>query len=46
MADLASDNGHVIFRVAPHGAAFEVFIDGNADEEDRVVRHFGPFPCR
>lgn len=43
LAELKSDNGHVIFRVASGGDSFRVFITTNKDESDRVVGSFGPF---
>jgi beta-lactamase superfamily II metal-dependent hydrolase len=45
MAQLKSDNCHVIFRVEPGGARFEVVVTSNADESDTVVKRFGPYVC-
>jgi hypothetical protein len=45
LAQLKSDNGHVIFRVKPGGSEFEVVVTSNADESDAVVKRFGPYAC-
>jgi hypothetical protein len=45
LAELKSDNGHVVFRVPPPGDRFQVFITTNADESDRVIATFGPYAC-
>lgn len=42
---LASQGGHVVVRVAPGGGRFEVVITDNADEADRVLAVFGPYPA-
>lgn len=41
---LKSSLGHVVVRVAPGGASWQVFITANGDESDRVTAKFGPFP--
>jgi hypothetical protein len=45
LAQLKSDNGHVVLRVHPGGGEFEVLITSNADESDTVWRRFGPYAC-
>ena len=42
---MKSSNGHVIVRVAPGGASYQIIITTNADESDRVVASYGPFQC-
>jgi hypothetical protein len=44
LAELKSDNGHVVVRVAPGGNEFRIIILDNADESDKVVAEFGPWP--
>lgn len=34
---LASDDGHVIVRVAPDGASYRIFVTSNRDEHDRLL---------
>lgn len=46
LAELKSNNGHVVIRVSPGGGEFRVSITSNADESDVLVREFGPYPCR
>jgi hypothetical protein len=41
--DLASRNGHVVVRVDPGGATFNVHVLSNEDETDRVLTTFGPY---
>ena len=41
---LKSSLGHVVVRVAPGGASWQVYITANGDESDRVTAKFGPFP--
>ena len=41
---LASRQGHVIVRVAPDGGHFQIVVTDNADEADRVMAVFGPYP--
>lgn len=41
---LASREGHVIVRVAPGGGRFQIVVTDNADEADRVIAVFGPYP--
>lgn len=40
-SQLASDDGHVVVRVSDQGAAFQVFVTSNRDEQDRVT-HASP----
>jgi hypothetical protein len=40
---LKSSLGHVVVRVAPGGASWQVFITANTDESDRITAKFGPF---
>ncbi|MBM3759474.1 MAG: MBL fold metallo-hydrolase [Acidobacteria bacterium] len=40
---LKSALGHVVVRVQPGGASYEVLITTNADESDRVTARFGPY---
>ncbi len=39
----ASFDGHVVIRVAPGGARYEVFVLDDMDRARRVLRRFGPF---
>jgi hypothetical protein len=41
--DLASRNGHIVVRVDPGGATFNIHILSNEDETDRVLTAFGPY---
>ena len=41
---LASRQGHIIVRVAPGGGRFQIVVTDNADEADRVIAVFGPYP--
>lgn len=41
--ELASRNGHVVVRVDPGGATFNVHVLSNEDETDRVLTTFGPY---
>jgi hypothetical protein len=45
LAELKSDDGHVVVRVAPGGNEFRIVILDNSDESDRVKAEFGPYPC-
>jgi hypothetical protein len=45
IAEIASQNGHVIFRVAPGGDSFEVFVKDSGSENGKVIARFGPFAC-
>lgn len=45
LANLKSDDGHILVRVAPGGKEFRVIILDNSSESDRVKAEFGPFPC-
>ena len=38
-----SYHGHVVIRVAPGGASYEVYILDDADRAREVVKHFGPY---
>lgn len=40
---LASSQGHIVIRVAPGGATYQVFILDDETESYRVKRSFGPF---
>ena len=41
MAEVASQSGHVIFRVPPGGASFEVFVRDSSVPDGKVIAHFG-----
>lgn len=43
---LASDDGHIVVRVAEDGAAFQVFVTSNRDELDRVTLVSPPILAR
>jgi hypothetical protein len=45
LAELKSDNGHIVLRVAPDGTEFRIVILENASESDQVIAEFGPWPC-
>ena len=45
MAEMASQNGHVIFRVPPGGNSFEVFVKDSSVPDGKVIAHFGSIPC-
>jgi hypothetical protein len=45
MAEMASQNGHVIFRVPPGGESFEVFVKDSSVPDGEVIAHFGSFEC-
>jgi hypothetical protein len=45
VAEITSQNGHVIFRVAPDGDSFEVFVKDSGSEDGKVISRFGPFFC-
>lgn len=38
-----SYGGHVVIRVAPGGATYEVFVLNDADPSRNVIRRFGPY---
>jgi hypothetical protein len=38
-----SYHGHVVIRVAPGGASYEVFILNDEDTRREVIAHFGPY---
>lgn len=46
LAYVASGNGHVVIRVHPGGATYEVIITENMDESDRILKRFGPYSSR
>jgi hypothetical protein len=46
LSELASGDGHVVFRVSPTGEDFRVDVTTNCDESDEVLKTFGPYPCR
>jgi hypothetical protein len=41
---LASSQGHVVIRVAPGGAAYQVFTLDDSSESHQVKSVFGPYP--
>jgi len=45
MSEIASQNGHVIFRIPPGGNSFEVFVRDSSVPNGDVVSHFGPIEC-
>lgn len=45
MAELASQNGHIIFRIPPGGNSFEVFVKDSSVPDGGVIAHFGSFQC-
>jgi beta-lactamase superfamily II metal-dependent hydrolase len=45
MAEMASQNGHVIFRVPPGGNSFEVFVKDSSVPDGEVIAHFGGIAC-
>jgi hypothetical protein len=44
LAELKSENGHVVVRVSPGGDEFRIVILDNANELDQVTAEFGPWP--
>lgn len=38
-----SYGGHVVIRVAPGGATYEVFVLDDANQTREVIKHFGPY---
>jgi hypothetical protein len=38
-----SYGGHVVIRVAPGGATYEVFILDDTNQTREVIKHFGPY---
>jgi len=38
-----SYGGHVVIRVAPGGATYEVFVLDDANQAREVIKHFGPY---
>ncbi len=45
MAEMASQNGHVIFRVPPGGNSFEVFVKDSLVPNGAVIARFGSLQC-
>jgi len=45
MSEMASQNGHVIFRIPPGGNSFEVFVRDSSVPNGDVISHFGPIEC-
>lgn len=45
IAEITSQNGHVIFRVASGGNSFEVFVKDSSVYDGKIVGQFGPFLC-
>jgi len=43
IAEITSQNGHVIFRVAPGGDSFEVFVRDSSVADGNIIAHYGPF---
>lgn len=43
LAELKSENGHVVVRVEPPGDRYSIFIVSNEDESGRVTARFGSF---
>ncbi|HEV2133966.1 MAG TPA: hypothetical protein VGR47_06850 [Terracidiphilus sp.] len=41
-----SFGGHVVIRVAPGGATYEVFVLNDEDEESKVIGHYGPYQAQ
>ena len=45
MAEMASRNGHVVFRVPPGGNSFDVFVKDSSVPDGGVIAHFGSVQC-
>lgn len=45
MDQMASQNGHIIFRVPPGGDSFEVFVKDSSVPDGGVIAHFGNLQC-
>ncbi len=45
ITEITSQNGHVIFRVAPGGDSFEIFVKDSSVDDGNVIAHYGPFIC-
>lgn len=45
MDQMASQNGHVIFRVSPGCDSFEVFVKDSSVPNGGVIAHFGNLQC-
>jgi beta-lactamase superfamily II metal-dependent hydrolase len=43
LANLASDSGHIVLRVAPRGKSFRVIAVDDRSESYRVTKVFGPY---
>jgi hypothetical protein len=41
-----SYNGHVVIRVAPGGAQYDVFILNDTGTRREIVKHFGPYQSK
>lgn len=41
---VASDHGHVVVRVAPGGASYQVYVLDNRTESNAVLSSHGPYP--
>jgi hypothetical protein len=45
IAEMTSQNGHLIFRVASGGESFEVFVKDSSVDDGIIMAHYGPFLC-
>jgi beta-lactamase superfamily II metal-dependent hydrolase len=45
ISEMASQNGHVIFRIPPGGDSFEVFVRDSSVPDGDVIAYFGRFEC-
>jgi beta-lactamase superfamily II metal-dependent hydrolase len=45
VAEMMSQNGHVICRVAPGGGSYQIFVKDSSEESGKIVGSFGPFYC-
>jgi hypothetical protein len=43
IAEMASDNGHIVIRAEPNGGKYTIYTVTNADESGRVTATFGPY---
>jgi hypothetical protein len=41
-----TEPGHIVLRVPPGGATFQVYSLDDSNEEFRVKATYGPYPCR
>ena len=46
LAEMASQNGHVIFRIAEAGDTYQIFVKDSAIEDGKLIGQYGPFFCR